>query len=519
MNMPGMDSEFDKPILSMHGIQKHFAGVQALRGVDFKIYTAEVVALIGENGAGKSTLMKMLGGIYQLDAGEICFNGTPVTISDVRHSIELGIGFIHQELNVMDNLDVAGNMFLGREPVYGGPLRLIDKKKMAKMAVPYLERLGFTLSPVTPMKELSIAQQQIVEIAKALSLDACVLIMDEPTSSLTQSETQMLFKTIQVLRSTGVSIIYISHRLGEIEVCADRVVGLRDGANSGQLSRGEITHDNMVRLMVGRQIKNEYHVPQAKTGGGVLKVDRIKTSAWPKHELSFEASCGEILGITGLVGSGRTELACTLFGVDPSESGAIYLNGRKIRIQSVSDAVNHGIYLVPEDRRNTGLVVDMSVMENLTLPRMNPHCRAGLINGKSEVLFAQNQCRDSAIKTASVHTLAKNLSGGNQQKIVLSKWLSLNPQVMILDEPTRGIDIGSKTEIYKTLRELSDQGIIVLMISSDMEEVLGVCDRVMVMHEGQITGILERKDCTEEQLMNLAVGRVSECRINLQDVT
>ncbi|MEN6306751.1 MAG: sugar ABC transporter ATP-binding protein [Anaerohalosphaeraceae bacterium] len=512
MEMPAMDSEFDQPVLSMHGIQKHFAGVHALRGVDFKIYAAEVVALIGENGAGKSTLMKMLGGIYQPDAGEICFNGRTVSIPNVRHSIELGIGFIHQELNVMDNLDIAGNMYLGREPVYGGALRLIDKKKMINMARPYLERLGFTLSPATPMKELSIAQQQIVEIAKALSLNACILIMDEPTSSLTQSETQMLFKTMQVLRSTGVSIVYISHRLGEIEVCADRVVGLRDGANSGQLSREEITHDNMVRLMVGRQIKNNYCIPQRKTEDKALKVDRIKTSAWPKHELSFEASRGEILGITGLVGSGRTELACTLFGVDPSENGCIYLDGRKIHIQSVSDAVNHGIYLVPEDRRNTGLVVDMSVMENLTLPRMDFHCRAGMIDRESEVSFAQNQCRESGIKTAAVHTLAKNLSGGNQQKVVLSKWLSLNPQVMILDEPTRGIDIGSKTEIYKTLRKLSDMGVIVLMISSDMEEVLGVCDRIMVMYEGRITGILERKDCTEERLMNLAVGKISECR-------
>jgi len=502
-----MFSESDKPVLSMRGINKQFAGVQALREVNLEVYNAQVLALIGENGAGKSTLMNILGGIYQPDGGEIRFADRVVTITDVKHSIELGIGFIHQELSVLANLDIAGNMFLGREPTFGGLTRLIDKKKIYEMAEPYIHRLGLKISPATLMKDLSIAQQQIVEIAKAISLNARVLIMDEPTSSLTNSETEILFKIIRDVRSSGVSVIYISHRLGEIEVCADRVIGLRDGANSGELPKDQITHENMVRLMIGRNIKPQHRDPKKTNLAGTLKVDRIRTSAWPKYELSFEAARGEILGITGLVGSGRTELACTLFGVNPALDGTICLDGNEIGIKNVADAVRNGIYLVPEDRRNTGLVTDMSVMENLTLPDLNQHSCAGIIRNKSEIKKAQMQCSESNIKTAGIYLRARNLSGGNQQKIVISKWLSLNPQVMILDEPTRGIDVGSKSEIYKALRILSDRGIVVLVISSDMEEIMYISDRIMVMHEGQISGFLNHSECTEEKLMNSAIGR------------
>ncbi len=502
-----MYSRFDKPVLSMRGVSKQFAGVYALKNVDFEIYTAEVLALIGENGAGKSTLMKILGGIYQPDAGEIRFADKPVAIPNVKSSIELGIGFIHQELSVLDNLDIAGNMFLGREPTIGKWAKLIDHKKLYKMAAPYLQKLGLNLSPDAPIKELSIAQRQIVEIAKALSLNACILIMDEPTSSLTQSETHILFDIIRNLRSSGVSIIYISHRLNEIQTCADRVIGLRDGVNSGELTKDQITHDNIVRLMVGRNIKPAQRTQQRTKQGDSLKVERLKTKAWPNYELSFEAFSGEILGITGLVGSGRTEIACTLFGVDTAIDGNVYLMNKRIRLNSIADAIQNRIYLVPEDRRNTGLVVDMSVMENLTLPDLERHSHCGIIRRKSEIQTAQTQCSESNIKASTIYMHAKNLSGGNQQKIVLAKWLSLKPKVMLLDEPTRGIDIGSKEEIYKLLRTLSEKGIIVLLISSDMEEVMSVCDRVMVMHEGQISGILTQNECTEEKLMNLAVGK------------
>jgi ribose transport system ATP-binding protein len=285
------------------------------------------------------------------------------------------------------------------------------------------------------------------------------------------------------------------------------VIGLRDGVNSGELTKDQITHDNMVRLMVGRNIKPAQRTQQRTKQGDSLKVERLKTKAWPNYELSFEAFSGEILGITGLVGSGRTEIACTLFGVDTAIDGNVYLMNKRIRLNSIADAIQNRIYLVPEDRRNTGLVVDMSVMENLTLPDLERHSHCGIIRRKSEIQAAQTQCSESNIKASTIYMHAKNLSGGNQQKIVLAKWLSLKPKVMLLDEPTRGIDIGSKEEIYKLLRTLSEKGIIVLLISSDMEEVMSVCDRVMVMHEGQISGILTQNECTEEKLMNLAVGK------------
>jgi ribose transport system ATP-binding protein len=502
-------SEWTGPVLSMHGINKYFAGIHALKDVDFDIHAGEILALIGENGAGKSTLMKMLGGIHQPDSGEIRLAGRSVEIPDVRSAIALGIGFIHQELNVLDNLDIAGNIFLGREPTLGGVCRLLNRKQLHGMAESYLQRLGVNLSPATPMKRLTIAQQQIVEIAKALSLDARVLIMDEPTSSLSYSETEILFETVRTLQRSGVSIVYISHRLHEIITIADRVIGLRDGANSGELTRNEITHENMVRLMVGRDIKPHHYGANKTKQKARLRIDRLRTRAWPSHELSFEVAAGEILGITGLVGSGRTELACALFGIDPPVGGSISLDGKEVHISSASDAVRNGIVLVPEDRRSAGLITEMTVVENLTLPRLAQYARFGILQKKREALAAQAQCQESNIRVPNVHICAKHLSGGNQQKTVLAKWLSCVPRIIILDEPTRGIDVASKAEVYVTLRHLRDHGIIVLMISSDMEEVISVSDRIVVMHEGQITGILAQEECTEQEIMNLAVGKMN----------
>jgi ribose transport system ATP-binding protein len=500
-----MYNEFDKPILELRRICKSFGGVRALTDVNFDLHTAEVVALVGENGAGKSTLMKILGGIHQPDAGEIRYMDQTITIRDVRHSIDLGIGFIHQELSNLDNLDIAGNMFLGREPTRGGHAKLLDRKKLYEMAEPFLDKLGLNLSPSTPVEDLSIAQQQVVEIAKALSLNACILIMDEPTSSLTHSETERLFENIRQLKNSGVSIIYITHRLHEIGICADRVVGMRDGANSGGLKKHDITHDNMVRLMVGRNIRPVSSRPAKKMKKG-LRVAGLKTRTWPDEELSFEAARGEILGITGLLGSGRTELAAALFGIQPAIAGSISFDEKLLRIRSVADAIDNGIYLVPEDRRQAGLVTEMSVMENLTLPDLGCYSRCGIIQIQKEAKAARTQCAQSGIKTSDIHVSAQTLSGGNQQKIVLSKWLALDPQIMILDEPTRGIDVGSKSEIYALLRRLSDKGMVVLIISSDMEEVMQVSDRIMIMHEGRIAGMLDRDECTEEKLMNCAVG-------------
>jgi ribose transport system ATP-binding protein len=494
----------------MQGIEKSFPGVKALDKVDLDVYPCEVVALIGENGAGKSTLMNILGGVLQPDAGTIKISGKPIVIHNVSEAIKLGIGFIHQDLNVLDNLTIAGNVFLGREPLKFGPLKIIDSRRIRNRTEPYLKRLGLDLSPDTPLSELPIAHQQMVEIAKALSLNACILIMDEPTSSLTLSESRRLFDVIRQLRNNGVSIIYISHRLAEVKECADRVVGLRDGINAGSLSRDQITHDNMVHLMIGRLLEDFYISPAVRAESGCFSVTNLTTSAYPDCQISFEAARGEILGFAGLVGAGRSEMARAVFGVEQPLSGSTHLAGRKLQIRSAKDAVKNGIYLMPEDRRKSGLVVEMTVCENITLPNLANLAVAGLIKHNQEKDIAEAQCKKLNIKTPSSETIVENLSGGNQQKVVLAKWLALDPKVIIFDEPTRGIDVGAKSEIYHLMRNLADSGVVVIIISSDMEEILGVSDRIAVMHEGKITGQLQRSKFNEETIMRLAVGQTLE---------
>ncbi len=499
----------DKPLLEMQGIEKSFPGMKALDKVDLTVYAGEVVALIGENGAGKSTLMNILGGVLQQDSGTIKIGGQSVVIKNVSDAIKLGIGFIHQELNILDNLSIAGNIFLGREPTRFGPLKIINRKRMWAETEPYLKQLGLNLPPKTVLSQMSIAQQQMVEVAKALSLNARLLIMDEPTSSLTLSETKKLFEVIRQLRSNGVSIIYISHRLSEVKECADRVVGLRDGANVGSLERDKITHDNMVRLMIGRKLEDFFVSPKAQARDNYFSVSDLRTQRYPHHKITFEASRGEILGFAGLVGAGRSEMAHAIFGVETTTGGSVNIGGEKLRIRCAGDAIENGIYLIPEDRRKSGLVTDMTFRENITLPDLNSFATLGLIQRKRETSVAEKQCEKLKIKITSVETLVKNLSGGNQQKVVLAKWLALKPKVVIFDEPTRGIDVGSKAEIYHLMRELADNGVVIVMISSDMEEILGVSDRIAVMHEGQITGILTRDNFEEEAVMRLAVGQTS----------
>ncbi|MBC7805085.1 MAG: sugar ABC transporter ATP-binding protein [Akkermansiaceae bacterium] len=491
----------------MRGISKRFAGVQALKDVDVEVYGGEIVALLGENGAGKSTLMKVLGGIHQPDSGEILRDGRPVTIRSVGDSIRLGISFIHQELNVLDNLDIAGNVFLGREPVRG-PLRLMDRERMVHETQPYLDQLGLRVPADLPLERLSLAQRQMVEIAKALSLKARVLIMDEPTSSLTLTETARLLSVVQGLRSQGVGVVYISHRLDEVRQIADRVVGLRDGRNAGGLTREEITHERMVRLMVGRDLAPAM-VPEARDEPerpDLLTLDRVRTRRYPNQEVSFAVRQGEILGMSGLVGSGRSELAMAIFGVEPPLSGTIRLGAETLEIHSPKDAINKHIYLIPEDRRRSGLIVDMTIRENIALPALDNFASLGLIRRGEEADVTARAAKQLGVKAPGVDFLAKNLSGGNQQKVVIAKWLSLSPKVVIFDEPTRGIDVGAKAEIYVLIRELAKQGVGVLVISSDMEEVLLLSDRVAVMHEGRLTGILDRAECSEEAVMRLAVG-------------
>jgi ribose transport system ATP-binding protein len=495
----------NSPLLSMCGIGKRFPGVVALANVSLDIGAGEVVALCGENGAGKSTMMKILGGVYQPDAGELFMDGVAVKINNVTDSMKLRVAFIHQELNVLDNLDVAANVFLGREPK--NLLGLIDFKKIHADTEPLLERLGLDIPSHTPLEKLSIAQKQMVEIAKALSLNSRIIIMDEPTSSLTLTETDRLLELVLELKKSGVSIVYISHRLSEVEHIADRVVVLRDGKNAGELPKADICHDKIVSLMVGREIKSSYTASTGAKTPGFFKVRNARSCRYPARTVEFDATRGEILGFAGLVGAGRSEIVKAMVGLDNAGSAEVTIGDEKISINSPADAISHGIFLVPEDRRGEGLVTGMSVRENTTLPSLKKYSTFKLISKERERKVTDEQIKSLNIKTPGGETLVLNLSGGNQQKVVLGKWLSMNPKVMILDEPTRGIDVGAKAEIYRLMRELADRGGVILMISSDMEEVLNVSDRVAVMHEGKITGILERADCNEENVMNLAVGK------------
>ncbi|MEJ0089304.1 MAG: sugar ABC transporter ATP-binding protein [Limisphaerales bacterium] len=495
----------NSPILSMRGISKRFPGIIALDDVGIEVSKGEVLALCGENGAGKSTLMKILGGVYQPDGGEILIDGQPVKIGNVTDAMKHGIAFIHQELNVLDNLDVAANVFLGREP--RNAIGLIDSKKIHADTTPLLKRLGLEVSSRTRLDRLSLAQQQMVEIAKALSLNSRLIIMDEPTSSLTLQETDCLLELVCELSAQGVSVIYISHRLGEIEHCADRVVVLRDGKNAGELPQAEVTHDRIVSLMVGREIKSSYTASTAAKTPGFFKVRKAHSSRYPGKTVEFDATRGEILGFAGLVGAGRSEIIKAIVGLDTWSGAEVSIGDDRVAITSPADAIRHGIFLVPEDRRGEGLVTGMTVRENTTLPSLEKYSTFHFISRERERKVTNEQIASLKIKTSGGEALVVNLSGGNQQKVVLGKWLSMSPKVMILDEPTRGIDVGAKAEIYRLMRELAERGGVILMISSDMEEVLNVSDRVAVMHEGRITGILERADCNEQNVMNLAVGK------------
>jgi len=497
------------PILELLNIGKRFPGVVALDNVSLSVDTGEIVALIGENGAGKSPLMKILGGAINRDSGKVKIEGKEVEIKSPSEASALGIEFIHQELSVLDNLDVAANIFLRREPTIGGPLKLIDRKRLYSEADQLLKKLGLDLSSRTSVSRLSIAQQQLVEIARAISTGARIIIMDEPTSSLTLTETQRLLEIVKDLKANHVSIIYISHRLHEVEEIADRAVVLRDGRNAGELARNEINRDRMVRMMVGRDLKEMFK----HSGNGNHKenydwfaVEGLRTQRYPNQPISFNVARGEVLGIAGLVGSGRSEMARTLFGVDEAIEAKVKLNGKVLSFTGPRDAISHGVYLVPEDRRNCGLVVDFNVRENISLPNLDSYSTAKIINSARETTAALNAVKSINIKTPSPEMRAANLSGGNQQKVVLARWLTFSPKVIIFDEPTRGIDVGAKAEIYELIRKLASDGVSVIVISSEMEEVLGISDRIAVMHEGRITGILDRPQFSEEAVMHLATG-------------
>jgi ribose transport system ATP-binding protein len=497
------------PLLQARGIRKAFPGVRALDGVSLTVQAGEVLALIGENGAGKSTLMKILAGVHSADEGELLLDGRPVRFAGVADAMRQGVVLIHQELNLADNLSVSANLFLGRERLRVGWLGWPDRRGMNERARTLLDRVGLDVPVARRVGDLPLGQRQMVEIARALAQDARLLIMDEPTSSLTQRETERLFGVIAELKRAGVVVVYISHRLGEVKDIADRVVVLRDGRNSGELSRSEINHRRMVELMVGRDLRQFFHrehLPPGPDRPVRLRVSGLRYAGGPPEPISFALRGGEIVGMAGLVGAGRTELAEALFGLRRVTDGQVFLDEQPVSLGSPAEAIAAGLLLAPEDRRLHGLVLELGVQTNVGLPNLDRLNRLGLVVPGRESEMARTACERLRVRTPRLGQPVGLLSGGNQQKVVLGKWLARRPRVLILDEPTRGVDVGAKSEIYALMDELARSGIAILMISSDLEEVLGMSDRVLVLHEGRLAGELPRSDLSEQAVMHLATG-------------
>jgi len=489
---------------------KRFPGVVALQDVSLALSGGEVLALMGENGAGKSTLMKILGGAETPDDGQIEIDGVPVVLDSVRTAHRRGIALIHQELMLAQNLDVAANIFLGNEASVGS-VGVLRRGALIAAADALLVRVGLALPATTLVSTLTAGQMQMVEIAKALSKKARIIVMDEPTSSLTMTESAHLFRIIGQLKADGIGIIYISHRMEEVMKLADRITVLRDGRHVGTLDRAEVTPEKIVTMMVGRELKNDYFPPRAakEPGPPVLEVHDliVPGTACP---VSFTAERGEILGFAGLIGSGRTELMETIFGVTPALSGSMTVAGTPYAPRRPRDAIDRGVYLAPEDRKKNGLVLPMTVAENISLPSLASSGPLRLLHRDAERRVADAEVKRLRTRTPSIFQRVVNLSGGNQQKIVLGKWLAMAPQVLILDEPTRGIDVGAKAEIYRHMAALADEGITILMVSSDMEEILGMSDRVVVMHERVVRGVLPREGLTPERIATLMTRRAGE---------
>ncbi len=495
-------------ILRVENMTKRFPGVIALDRVSFDLRRGEVHALVGENGAGKSTLMKILSGVYQPDEGAIYLKGQPVVFHNPIEAQRAGISIIYQELNLMPHLTVAQNIFIGREPLKKGGS--IDDKKMSEDAAAILSQLHVDIDPDVPVYMLPLSKRQMVEIAKALSYQAEVFIMDEPTSSLTESEIEELFKVIHRLRDRGVGIIYISHRLEELKYIADRVTVLRDGRYVSTDEYQSVTIDEIVRKMVGRPLEEKFPPrTSTPTNKKILEVRNI-TRVGVLHDISFDLYQGEILGIAGLVGAGRTELARAIFGADPKDEGEIFLFGEKVNIFSPTDAIRAGIGYLPEDRKLAGLALEMLLTENITLANTEEVSNSlGIISNKKEKQVAEQYVKELDIRTPSVFQVVKNLSGGNQQKTVLAKWLFRKAKVLIFDEPTRGIDVGAKYAIHKLIDSLAKNGVGIIMISSELPEILGMTDRILVLHEGRLVGILQTKETNQEEILNYATGLTS----------
>lgn len=496
-----------EPIVAMKNITKEFSGVTVLRDVSFNIYEGRAMALIGENGAGKSTLMKILTGVYTKTAGEVMLAGETVNFQNVRESQNRGIAIIHQELNLVGDLSIGENIFLGREPVYAAGK--INWRKLYSEAETWLGKLGLHENPRTLVRDISVGKQQLVEIAKALSLNARVLIMDEPTGALTVGETEKLFEVIRDLRAQGHSIVYISHRLNEIFEICDDVTVLRDGRFIDEKPVTELDEDTIIEMMVGRKLEDQYPRVSCGLGETVLEVKGLTNRF--VQDASFRVKRGEIVGIAGLMGAGRTELARTVYGIYKADRGEILVDGTPAHIHCPTDALNQGIAYVSEDRKANGIILGMSVRENISLASLKKFCgKIGNLHHRQEEETAQEYIKGMSIKTPGSRQLLKYLSGGNQQKVSLAKNLNVEPKVLILDEPTRGVDVGAKKEIYDLINVFKQKGMSILMISSEIPEILGMSDRILVMHEGRITGELTMEEASQESIMGLAVGKEVE---------
>lgn len=493
------------PMLKMEGVSKIFPGVKALDNINITAYKGEVTALMGENGAGKSTLMKILSGVYQKDEGKIFIEGEEAHIKNIKSAEEYGVTIIHQEMSLINNLTIAENIFLGNEK-FNKFTKKINKKLLLERSILFLDQIGCNLDPNKLVSSINVGEKQMVEIAKALTKNARIIIMDEPTTALTKIETQNLFKVIENLKKKGIAIIYISHRMEEIFAICDRVEVLRDGKYAGNALIKEIDNNKLIAMMVGRTIEEQFPYKKIEKGKVLLEVSNL-TSKVGINNISFTVREGEIVGIAGLMGAGRTELAKTIFGYYKKEKGTIKLKGKRINIKNIQQAINNGICYLSEDRKKEGCILGLSVEDNMILSNLCKYENGfKIINKNKTKKDIDFYIKKLNIKTPNKDQLIKNLSGGNQQKVILAKWLLLSPDILIIDEPTRGIDVGAKKEIYELLNELKESGKAIIMISSDLPEVLGISDRILVMSEGKITGELNREEATQEKIMKLSVG-------------
>ncbi len=490
--------------IELSKISKSFPGVKALSDVELRVKKGEVHALVGENGAGKSTLIKVMTGFHKMDSGEMRVDGEPVSFDTPQQSIGAGIACIYQELSIVPQLDVAKNIFLGNWPRKG---RLIDRKALYENAEKILERVKLDVSPRTLAGDLSIAQQQMVEIGRALTRNARIIIMDEPTSSLTDKETEVLLELIDQLRSEGISIIYISHKLDEVLSISNQITVLCDGRNVATVNAGDTSREKLIEYMLGRPLSNMFNKTETKIGDVVMEVEGLSREG-VFQDVSFQVHAGEVLGFFGLVGAGRSEIMRAVFGVDKADKGSIRIDGKPVSIHSPRQAVMNGIALVPESRKDDGLALRLSVLENMTLVKLGDIQKAGVIDQKERRRLAGEYIESIRVKTPTPAQLVGNLSGGNQQKVVIAKWLMKNPKVLILDEPTRGIDVGSKAEIYSIIDNLAKSGVAVIIVSSEMNEILGVSDRIISVFEGRLTAEFRREEATDKAILGAALGGV-----------